>query len=325
MENRFLNGRALTRLGLGMAGLGRPAYHALDHGKDFPEGRSPAQMRARAHAVLDAAYEAGIRYVDAARSYGAAEAFVRSWVDARRLGPADLVVGSKWGYRYVGAWRLQAERHEVKDHSLAAFETQAAESREALGPLLALYQIHSVTPEGPVLGDDAVLDALARLRDDGIRIGLTVSGPAQADAVARALAIVRGGTPLFSSIQATWNLLERACEPLLREAHAAGRLVIVKEPLANGRLAGRGDAGAAGPLADAARTSETTPDALAIAAVLAQPWADVVLLGATTVAQLRSNLGALRLSPSPELIDRLGSMTEAPTAYWRRRATLPWT
>ena len=35
------------------------------------------------------------------------------------------------------------------------------------------------------------------------------------------------------------------------------------------------------------------PDVTALSAALAQPWADVVLLGAATVPQLRSNLAAL--------------------------------
>jgi len=145
-----------------MAALGRPAYHSVDHGADFPEERSPEHLRQRSHAVLDAAFEAGIRYVDVARSYGAAETFVRSWAEARRLTPLEVAVGSKWGYRYVGAWQIAAERHEIKDHSLATFQAQRAESIAALGPFLSLYQIHSATADGPVLGDAAVLDELAR-------------------------------------------------------------------------------------------------------------------------------------------------------------------
>ncbi|ACL66625.1 aldo/keto reductase [Anaeromyxobacter dehalogenans 2CP-1] len=316
---------AVRRLGLGMAALGRPAYHTIGHGADFPEGRSPEQLRRHAHAVLDAAHDAGIRHFDAARSYGAGEAFLRAWADARGLGPGDLTVSSKWGYRYVGGWRVDAEKHEVKDHSLEALRRQHAESVEALGPLLSLYQIHSVTADGPVLGDGAVLDELTRLRDGGLRLGVTVSGPGQAEAAARALGIERGGRPLFTAVQGTWNLLERSCEAVLGEAHASGRLVIVKEPLANGRLGPRGDVGSDGPLARVAREAGTTPDALALAAALARPWADLVLLGAATVDQLRSNLRALELQPRAEDQERLAALVEPPARYWARRATLAWT
>jgi aryl-alcohol dehydrogenase-like predicted oxidoreductase len=314
-----------ARLALGLAALGRPAYHTLDHGADFPGGRSVEDLRARCHAVLDAAFEAGIRYVDAARSYGAAESFVRAWADARQVGPRDVAVGSKWGYRYVGGWRLDAERHEVKEHSLATLRAQHAESVAALGPLLSLWQIHSATADGPVLRDGAVLDELARLRAAGLRIGVTVSGPAQADAVARALDVERDGRPLFDAIQATWNLLEPSCGPRLAEAHAAGRIVIVKEPLANGRLTSRGGRGAADPLLAVARRLGATPDAVALAAALARPWASLVLLGAATVAQLRSNLAARALALSPGDLDALGALAEPAAGYWSARATLPWT
>jgi aryl-alcohol dehydrogenase-like predicted oxidoreductase len=307
-----------------MAALGRPAYITLGHADDFPDGRSPADMERHAHAVLDAAHAGGIRYLDAARSYGRAEAFLRSWLEARRLRPGEVVVGSKWGYRYTGGWQLQADRHEVKDHSLAALRAQLAESRAALGPHLALYQIHSATPECGVLEDAAVLDELARARDAGLRIGVTASGTSQAATVRRALEISRGGAPLFDAVQSTWNLLERSCEDALSEAHAAGRTVIVKEALANGRLGPRGDA-AEGPLGDVAAALGAGPDAVALAAALAQPFADVVLLGASTGAQLASNLRAVDLRLPTEALAGLAVLREDGAEYWRRRAALPWT
>ena len=90
-------------------------------------------------------------------------------------------------------------------------------------------------------------------------------------------------------MQATWNLHERSAGPALAAAAEAGLTVYVKEALANGRLAGR----AAPPeLTALAAERGTTADALALAAVLAQPWADVVLSGAATVETLRSNLAA---------------------------------
>jgi aryl-alcohol dehydrogenase-like predicted oxidoreductase len=323
MRQRRGGGPILTRLGLGMAALGRPAYITLGHGGDFPEGRSPEDMERHAHAVLDAAYAGGIRYFDVARSYGSGEAFLRSWLDARRLAPGQVVVGSKWGYRYTGGWQLRADRHEVKDHSLAALRDQLAASRAALGPHLALYQLHSATRESGVLDDVAVLDELARVRDGGLPVGVTVSGPEQAATVRRALEIRRDGEPLFASVQATWNLLERSCEDALREAHAAGRTVLVKEALANGRLTPRGDA-ASGALGDLAKALDAAVDAVALAVTLAQPFADVVLLGASTGAQLASNLAALELRAPRDALDQLAALREDPAGYWRHRAALPW-
>ena len=167
-----------------------------------------------------------------------------------------------------------------------------------------------------MLEDRAVLDQLAQLRSSGVSVGLSVTGPRQGETITRAIEV--GG---FDAVQATWNLLEPSAGPALAAAHAAGLLVIVKESLANGRLTTRGSVP---ELGQAAGRVNSTPDALAMAAVLAQPWADVVLSGAATVDELTSNLGALALNPEAATIARLESIREDPVTYWETRAALPW-
>jgi aryl-alcohol dehydrogenase-like predicted oxidoreductase len=309
-------GLTVSRIGLGLAALGRPGYINLGHSADLGGRTDVASMEAACHAVLDIAYADGVRYVDAARSYGRAEAFLATWLERRGLGPGAVTVGSKWGYTYTADWRADAEVHEVKDHSLATLRRQLAESTDLLGSHLRLYQIHSATLESGVLEDRAVLEELARLRGDGLRIGFTTSGPRQAETIERALAV--GG---FDTVQATWNLLEPAAGPALAAAHAEGIGVIVKEALANGRLTTRG---AVPALVDAADSAGTTPDQLAFAAALAQPWADVVLSGAATIGQLRGNLAAGALELGPARLAGLGPIAEDPGSYWRTRAELPW-
>jgi aryl-alcohol dehydrogenase-like predicted oxidoreductase len=311
-------GPSVSRIGLGMAALGRPAYITTGRAADFGEDRSEGAFRRRSWEVLDAAYAAGIRYLDCARSYGSAEAFVAGWL--ARIRPDDVVVGSKWGYTYVGGWDPAAAVHEVKDHSLTTFERQHAESRALLGTHLRLYQVHSATLDCGVLENRVLHEALARQRDLGLGLGITTSGPSQADTIRRALEIRSGGEPLFGAVQATWNLLEPSVEPALAEAAQAGWAVIVKEAVANGRLTARGDAGTPGSaLGDAAEAAGTSSDALAIAAALARPWASVVLSGAATVDQLQSNLRAdgLRVPALPDLAER-------PVDYWGRRSRRAW-
>jgi len=273
-------------------------------------------MEGRAHALLDAAYEAGIRYFDAARSYGKAEAFLASWLEHRALPLGAVTVGSKWGYTYTAGWRVDAEQHEFKDLSVTTLRRQVAESRDLLGPHLRLYQIHSATLESGVLDDRAVLDELTRLRETGLAIGLTVTGAHQGETIERALEI-----PIFDTVQATWNLLERSAGPMLAKAHAAGLGVIVKEALANGRLTVRGNVP---PLLGLSERRAVAPDALALAAVLAQPWADVVLSGAATVESLRSNLTALELDLGEELDPELEALADEPARYWDERSALAW-
>jgi aryl-alcohol dehydrogenase-like predicted oxidoreductase len=312
MESRPLGGTGLsvTPIGLGLAAVGRPAYLTAGRADDLGSDRSYGAMARRSHALLDAALEAGIRYFDVARSYGSAETFLGTWLEARP--DVDVVVGSKWGYTYTGEWRMDAEVHEVKDHSLNALRRQFGESRGILGNHLSLYQIHSATLESRVLEDRAVLTELFTLASEGIVVGLTVSGTRQADVIRRALD-ARGP---FQAVQATWNVLEPSVGAALAEAHAAGWGVIVKEPLANGRLTDR--------LAPEAlrRVASASVDQIAMAAVLAQPWCDVVLSGAATVAQLRSNIGALDVA---EDLDELAGLAEAPETYWAARSARPWT
>ncbi len=313
-------GLDVTPIGLGLAAVGRPAYINVGRERDLGQDRSPGAMEARTHALLDEAVALGLRYVDVARSYGRAEEFLASWLTGRNDDAPHVTVGSKWGYRYVGEWRMDAPVHEVKEHSLEMLRSQLAESRRLLGTWLRLYQIHSATFESGVLENPDVLRELARLREEGLAIGLTVSGPNQAAVVRAALGVRVDGVNPFGSVQATWNLLEPSAGPALAEAHDAGWGLIVKEALANGRLLLPGHAA----LQRVAARHDASLDALAMAAALAQPWADVVLSGAATADQLASNVAALEAPVSAEDLDDLASLAEPAGDYWAERSALAW-
>jgi len=316
MRTLGATGLPVSALGLGLAALGRPGYINLGHAGDVGDTHVEAMER-RAHEVLDAAYAGGVRYFDAARSYGRAEAFLASWLRRRGLSRDDVTVGSKWGYTYTADWRVDVDEHEVKDLTVTTLRRQLGETRALIGEHLALYQIHSATLESGVLDDAEVREELARLREDGVRVGFTATGPRQAATIERALEV--GG---FDAVQATWNVHERAATGALAAAHEAGLGVIVKEALANGRLTERGDAD--GRLTAAARERGTTPDALALAAVLARPWVDVVLSGAATVDTVRSNLAALEAQWDARAEEELAALEEPADEYWERRSELAW-
>jgi aryl-alcohol dehydrogenase-like predicted oxidoreductase len=303
--------------GLGLAALGRPGYMTLGHDGDVPDA-SVAGLRDRCFEVLDEAWQLGVRHVDTARSYGLGEAFLSEWIASRT--PVGLVVSSKWGYRYTAGWQRRAEVHEVKDHSRAHLDVQWRQSRALLGHALSVYQVHSLTPDSPLLSDADVQHRLAELRDGaGVSLGASVSGPRQGELVDRLVALERNGRRLFDWVQATWNVLERSAGPALTRAHEAGLRVIIKEALANGRLSPRGDVEA---VKQAAQAHGTTADALALAIARAQPFADVVLCGAASVTQLRSNLAGSGLNVAP---DSLSFVTQPPEAYWNFRTQLKWT
>lgn len=317
-----------TRLGLGLAALGRPGYINLGHAADLDHDYDPAAMESHAHVVLDVAWANGIRYFDAARSYGRAEEFLASWLKSRNIRSEEVVVGSKWGYTYAADWRIDAEKHEVKDHTLPVFRQQIAESQALLGPYLGLYQIHSATLESGVLDDRALLDELAHLRDSGMVIGLSLSGPKQSDTLRKALSIRVGGSSLFGSVQATWNLLAQEATGALQEAHDAGMGVIVKEALANGRLTSRNAVSTFAEkrlvLERLAAEKGTTIDALALAAVLAQPWADIILSGAAQAHHLESNIKALNIDWRDGMNEWLPFFAEPAERYWQDRSRMEW-
>ncbi|MGC0333151.1 aryl-alcohol dehydrogenase-like predicted oxidoreductase [Streptomyces sp. SAI-170] len=309
-----------AHIGLGLAAVGRPGYINLGRDDDLPEDRTVEALEQRTHDLLDAAYAQGVRYFDAARSYGRSEEFLADWLKAHPEAD-DVVVGSKWGYTYTADWSTDAEQHEVKDHSLATYRRQRAETDALLGERLDLYQIHSVTPDSPALTDKALHAELAEAAAQGVSVGFSTSGPAQADAIRAALAVTVDGEPLFRTVQSTYNLLEPSAAPALAEAHDAGLTVIVKEGMANGRLA---ETHAPDALKAVAAQTSLGCDAVALACVLRQPWAGVVLSGAATVLQLASNLHAPVVDLDEDQLARLAALAEEPRAYWEKRGALPW-
>jgi aryl-alcohol dehydrogenase-like predicted oxidoreductase len=308
--------RGAPRIGLGLAALGRPAYITTDRPVELGADRSPEALSRRTDEVLDAAYQAGVRYVDVARSYGLAEDFLASWLARRGLGPDQIVVGSKWGYTYVGDWRMDAEPNEIQDLGLHTLNRQLEESLKILGSNLILYQIHSASPENAVLSSIDVLDALRALRQRPLAIGLTVTGPHQAQVIETAIEL-----DLFDTVQATWNLLEPSSGDALARAHASGLTVIVKEAVANGRLTDVGDQPA---LVDAAAARGLSADTLALSAALAQPWADIVLSGAVTVDTLTSNLAAQAGQWDSDLAGMAGELAIPAGVYWTERSKRSW-
>jgi aryl-alcohol dehydrogenase-like predicted oxidoreductase len=298
----------MASIGLGLAALGRPGYINLGHDEDLPPGRAVEDLRQRTHQLLEQAWQAGVRYFDAARSYGLAEKFLGEWLTRERR--PQLTIGSKWGYTYVADWRNDVDTHEVKDHTLATFERQWPETLRALGGPPDYYLVHSLTADSPALGDKQLLDRLRQLADDGVRVGLSTSGPQQAETLRKAIDL---GGP-FTAVQATWNVLETSAGKALAEAHDAGWFVVVKEVVANGRLTAR--AGET-PFNEFARHHGIAPDALAIGAAVQQPWADIVLSGAITAEQLESNLAYRTDGPLTEFVQQ-------PEEYWTERSALPW-
>jgi aryl-alcohol dehydrogenase-like predicted oxidoreductase len=93
-----------------LAALGCPGYINLGHGEDYQDRRTVEEMEQRAFEVLDAAWDAGVRYFDAARSYGSGRGLSR-----RMAAPAGDSRGQCRGRLEMGLRDMGRPPHPLED------------------------------------------------------------------------------------------------------------------------------------------------------------------------------------------------------------------
>ena len=224
---------------------------------------------------------------DAARSYGLAEQFLGELAARARPRPRRRLRQLQVGLRLHGA---AGGRRRARTRSRSSRRAQlrrqwardagAARRRGCGSTRSTRRRWRAGCSTTPRCGR-----ASTALRAAGVRIGLSATGPdrrRRSTARSRSAASTRSrrrGTCTSARPRARWRARARRRARGLRQGGA-------------GERAAHRPRRAAAPLAAAARERDTTRDALALAAALAQPWADVVLSGAATVEQLESNLAA---------------------------------
>jgi len=302
VEERILGrtGRAVSVVGLGTWQLG------ADWG-DVAE--------ADALAVLDAAAQAGVTFLDTADVYGdgRSERLIGQFLAANPGLP--MTVATKMGRRVP---------QDPAQYTLASFRAWTDRSRANLGTgTLDLVQLHC--PPAPVFATDAVYDALDTLVAEKRIAAYGVSVETCAEALA---AIARPGT---ASVQIIFNAFRRKpLDEVLPAAQAAGVGIIARVPLASGLLTGKythdtsfpasdhrsynrhGEAFDVGETfsgidfdtgVDAAREFSALVPAGATAAqwalrwVIQQPGVSTVIPGARSPEQARQNAAAAALPP----------------------------
>ena len=180
-----------------------------------------------AMAVLHAAVESGVTFLDTADVYGdgRSEALIGRLLAERP--EAGLTVATKMGRR--------ADPHVPQAFTLEALRGWTDRSRRNLGvDRLDLVQLHC--PPTPVFSDDRVYDALDTLVDEEAIAAYGVSVETCDEALT---AIAR---PNVATVQIILNAFRRKpLERVLPAAEAAGVGIIARVPLASGLLSGKYD------------------------------------------------------------------------------------
>jgi aryl-alcohol dehydrogenase-like predicted oxidoreductase len=248
-------GHRSTQLGLGLIGIGKPWGYAP----------RPAPSESAALALLEFAFDLGIRYFDTAPSYGdgVSEArlgrFAKSLPRERR---AQISIATKMGEHWD-----RAAGAPYADHSFDALRLSLDASMQNLGRI-DILQLHKTTPQA-LRGED-----VARAWEYARSLGITRIGPSVSDPESARMAVE---TPAYSVIQLPYNRRNTAFAGAIDAAAARGMWIAVNRPFAMGAMVHAG--------AD-------KRDAYAF--VLERRFSGVVLTGTTSPDHLRENWEAFQ-------------------------------
>jgi len=318
MEHRALgrSGIDVSRIVLGCGNFGGLGSATAYFGAGETEGE--------AHALMDAAWEAGITTFDTADAYGGgrSESFIGNWLRAKGPEVRDRIVLTTKTFNPMS---------DGADHGLSRerIRRQLDSSLERLGvESIPLYLAHAMDPAVPVAETIGTFDVLAA--EGKIR----AYGGSNVD-VAWLEEGLRHGRPDWA--QNSYSLLDRDDEEGVLEVCAREGLGFTPfSPLAGGWLTGkyrRGEELPAGSrmtlrpepylhlqedrVFDALEALEaqatkraTTPATLAFAWLLAHPHVTAVVVGPRRPEQLRPALDALELDLSPPERDQLTMLFE---------------
>ncbi len=295
------------------------ALGTMTFGEDWGWGAS--------HAVSQQLFEtyaaAGGNFIDTANRYteGTAEKYVGEFIHADR---EHFVLASKYTLKM-----RPGDPNFGGNHRKNLVQSVRASLKRLNTDYLDVLWVHAWDFTTPV---EEVLRGLDDLVRQGLALYVGISDtPAWVVSRANAIADLRGWTP-FVGLQIRYSLADRAAErDLLPMARALDLAVTPWSVLGAGVLTGKynAEAGAAGraarwdkterqiaiarELQAVAQAAGCTPSQAAIAWVRQQAaprHAPIIpLLGATTVAQLQDNLGALSVTLAPEHRARLDAVS----------------
>ena len=318
---------------LGNTGLvvSRLSFGSMTFGSgQGPMGHVWKTGQPEADALVNRCLDAGVNLFDSADAYasGESEEMLGKALGSRRQ---EVALCTKAGFR---ASNSQLRTGLSARHLLL----QCEKSLKRLNTdWLDLFVVHRVDPFTPL---EETLRALEDLvRSGKVRYIGYSNWPAWMAGLAVGIQAARDWTP-FSAAQMYYSLVGRDVErdtvPLMKEA---GVGMMVWSPLAGGYLTGRytrkDPTGGGGRLkefdflptdkeqgwklidamGEIGKVRRASVAQIALAWLLAKPWATTILLGASKLAQLDDNLGAADLDLSAEEVARLDAITAPSPLY----------
>ena len=244
--------------------------------------------RAGAVAVVRAAVEQGVDFIDTADSYGPV---VSESIIAEALHPyADgLVIATKAGLTRTGPgeWHAVGRPAYLKQQVELSLRTLKLDR-------IDLIQLHRIDAEVPLTDQ---LGAFKELQEQGkVRhIGVSEVSVEELKAAREIVDVV--------SVQNLYNLTNRKAQDVLDYATAENIAFIPWFPIATGDLAAPDS-----PVAAIAAELDATPAQVALAWLLQKSPVVLPIPGTKSVDHLTENLGAARLTLSAEDMDRLDAL-----------------
>ncbi len=294
-------GLHVSEVGLGTWPLGGPTRWAQGYISYGPTDDE------KSLGVIRRAIDLGVTFIDTADIYGdgRAEELIARAIGRRQ----DIIVGTKVGYDMYGG---REGKIWTEEHLRYACEQSL---RRLQRDTIDLYQLH--TPPLDVIARGEVFDVLDRLRVEGKIKHYGLSILTAQDGVEA----MRSGSP--ATFQVAYNLLRPEMEDeLFPTVLDRGVGIIVREPLANGRLTGTMTADTTFPetdhrsrwprdrfLDDLKRVESLrflvdeqrpTLARAALAYVLSHPAVSTVIPGALTADEVEDNVAASGAAPLPD-------------------------
>jgi pyridoxine 4-dehydrogenase len=239
-------------------------------------------------AVLKAAVDAGVNFIDTADSYGP-EVAERLIFEALHPYPDDLVIATKAGLTRPGPgdWKPVGRPEYLRQQCELSLRRLGVETHD-------LFQLHRIDPEVPIADQ---VGELAELQKEGkiLHIGLSEVDVSQLEEAQK--------TAKIASVQNLFNLTNRDAEPLLEYSEKNDIGFIPWFPLATGKLVEEG-----GPLAEIAADTGAEPSQLALAWLLKRSPVMLPIPGTSSVAHLEQNLGAAELELTDEQFEALNGV-----------------